>query len=66
VAKTAVADAVLFLTKIPVSQRSSLECLNSPKFWLSLAALCALNEEHPQSLSSSMFQNGASGRVMGI
>ncbi|ODN02467.1 E3 ubiquitin-protein ligase MYCBP2 [Orchesella cincta] len=63
VSKQAVADSVLYLTKIDSQNRNSTECLNSPQFWLALAALCVLHPEHSKLLSSPVFQNGSSGRA---
>ena len=61
--KPAIAEAVLYLTKIDVSGRSSEDCLISPKFWIALAALCVLHPDHSKLLSSPAFQNGGTGRV---
>lgn len=63
ISKQAIADSVLYLTKIDSQNRTSTECLNSPQFWLALSALCVLHPEHSKLLSSPVFQNGSSGRV---
>ncbi|CAG7827587.1 unnamed protein product [Allacma fusca] len=63
IAKPAIAEAVLYLTKIDAPGRSSEQCLISPKFWIALAALCVLHPDHSVMLSSPVFQNGGSGRA---
>lgn len=63
-AKSAIADAVLYLTRVAEKFRRAAECLNSPRFWISLAALSTLHSDHSKLLSSPVFMNGNSGRVI--
>lgn len=65
VTKAAIAEAVLALTKMDEGRRSSTMCLQTPSLWLALAALCLLQEEHVDRLSSAQWANprGAVNKV---
>ncbi|XP_046440285.1 E3 ubiquitin-protein ligase MYCBP2-like isoform X2 [Daphnia pulex] len=59
VTKAGIAEAVLALTKLDEDRRSSLDCLQTPSVWLTLAALCLLQDEHVERLSSTQWARGA-------
>ena len=65
VTKATIAEAVLTLTKLDEDRRSSADCLQSPSLWLTLAALCLLQDEHVDRLSSAQWANsrGAVNKV---
>ena len=65
VTKAAVADAVLSLTKLDEEDRTWSKCLQTPSLWLALAALCLLQDEHVDRLSSAQWANsrGAINKV---
>ena len=66
VTKAAIAEAVLALTKMDEERRNSAICLTTPSLWLALAALCLLQEEHVDRLSSAQWANprGAVSKVL--
>ncbi|KAJ8027887.1 E3 ubiquitin-protein ligase MYCBP2 [Holothuria leucospilota] len=53
ITKSAVAEAVLSLTRIPENVREPVKCLQESMLWLSLASLCVLEPEHVDRLSTS-------------
>jgi E3 ubiquitin-protein ligase MYCBP2 len=63
VTKAGIAEAVLALTKLDEDRRSSLDCLQTPSVWLTLAALCLLQDEHVERLSSTQWARGAVNKV---
>ncbi|XP_026474963.1 E3 ubiquitin-protein ligase highwire-like [Ctenocephalides felis] len=52
VTKSAIAQAILNLTRLDDKYRSPQACLKTPTLWLALGALCVLDEEHVEKLSS--------------
>ena len=52
ITKSAVAEAILNLTRIEEGHRDPSECLKNPVLWLSLASLCVLDKDHVDGLSS--------------
>ena len=65
ITKASIAEAVLTLTKLEEDQRSPSDCLQTPSLWLTLAALCLLQDEHVERLSSTQWANprGAVNKV---
>ena len=63
--KASIAEAVLTLTKLEEDHRSPSDCLQTPSLWLTLAALCLLQDEHVERLSSTQWANprGAVNKV---
>ena len=59
IAKSAVAEAVLNLTRLGADQRSPDEGIRSPAVWLAVAALCVLDRDHVEGLSSGDWGGGA-------
>lgn len=53
VTKSAIAENIINLTKLPDELRSPSECLKKPTLWLALASLTVLNQDHAEKLSSS-------------
>ncbi|PIK37591.1 putative E3 ubiquitin-protein ligase MYCBP2 [Apostichopus japonicus] len=53
VTKSAIAEVVLSLTRIPETVRKPVLCLQESTLWLSLASLCVLEPEHVDRLSTS-------------
>lgn len=53
VTKSAIAESIINLTKLPDELRSPSECLKTPTLWLAMASLTVLNQEHAEKLSSS-------------
>jgi E3 ubiquitin-protein ligase MYCBP2 len=49
--------------KLDEDRRSSLDCLQTPSVWLTLAALCLLQDEHVERLSSTQWARGAVNKV---
>ncbi len=52
ITKSAVAEAILNLTKLDEAHRDPGECLKHPVVWLALASLCVLDKDHVEGLSS--------------
>lgn len=46
VTKSAIAEAILNLTRLDDKQRTPQACLRTPTLWLALGALCVLDQEH--------------------
>ena len=65
VTKSAVALAVVNLSRLSSSSRSSDTCLQSPVIWLALASLCVLTNEHADRLSTGRWANVASSSAVG-
>ena len=64
VTKASIAEAVLALTKLlDEERRGSVDFLHSPSLWLTLAALCLLQDEHVERLSSTQWARGAVNKV---
>ena len=59
ITKSAVAEAILNLTRIEEAHRDPSECLKDPVLWLSLASLCVLDKDHVDSLSSGEWNGEA-------
>ncbi|KAK4016037.1 hypothetical protein OUZ56_031000 [Daphnia magna] len=59
VTKAGIAEAVLSLTKLEEDCRTPPDCLRTPSVWLTLAALCLLQDEHVERLSSTQWARGA-------
>jgi E3 ubiquitin-protein ligase MYCBP2 len=67
VTKASIAEAVLALTKLlDEERRGSVDFLHSPSLWLTLAALCLLQDEHVERLSSTQWARGAVNKVQSI
>lgn len=64
VTKASIAEAVLNLTKLDEERRGSIDCLKMPSLWLTLAALCLLQDEHVERLSSTQWSRGAVDKVL--
>ena len=65
VTKASIAEAVLALTKLlDEERRGSVDLLHSPSLWLTLAALCLLQDEHVERLSSTQWARGAVNKVI--
>jgi len=60
VTKCAVAGPIVSLSRLPSSSRSAELCLQSPVIWLALAALCVLNDEHVDRLSTGRWSSSSS------
>jgi E3 ubiquitin-protein ligase MYCBP2 len=60
ITKSAVAEAILNLTRIEEAHREPGECLKEPALWLALASLCVLDKDHVDGLSSGEWNGGAS------
>lgn len=60
ITKSAVAEAILNLTRLDEGHRDPTECLKYPVLWLALASLCVLDKDHVDGLSSGEW-NGAAG-----
>ena len=58
ITKSAVAEAILNLTRLDENHRDPQECLKDPVLWLSLASLCVLDKDHVDGLSSGEWNNG--------
>ncbi|XP_019855060.1 PREDICTED: E3 ubiquitin-protein ligase MYCBP2-like isoform X1 [Amphimedon queenslandica] len=54
-AKSAIGQAVLHLTKVNEEARNADPGMYSHTFWLCLAALCVIDEEHAEALSSGQW-----------
>jgi len=65
VTKASIAEAVLALTKLLDEERrgSGVDFLHTPSLWLTLAALCLLQDEHVERLSSTQWARGAVNKV---
>lgn len=63
VTKAGIAEAVLSLTKLEEDCRTPPDCLRTPSVWLTLAALCLLQDEHVERLSSTQWARGAVNKV---
>lgn len=63
VTKASIAEAVLSLTKVDEDRRGPTNCLQMPSLWLTLAALCLLQDEHVERLSSAQWAHGAINKV---
>lgn len=55
--KSAVAEAILNLTRIEEGARDPSDCLKDPVLWLALASLCVLDKDHVDGLSSGEWNN---------
>eukprot|EP00095_Tigriopus_kingsejongensis_P005847 maker-scaffold697_size109876-snap-gene-0.24 protein:Tk05847 transcript:maker-scaffold697_size109876-snap-gene-0.24-mRNA-1 annotation:"e3 ubiquitin-protein ligase mycbp2 isoform x1" len=55
ITKSAVAENILNLTRLPESHRESSECLKYPVIWLALASLCVLDKDHVEGLTSGEY-----------
>nr|XP_026691648.1 E3 ubiquitin-protein ligase MYCBP2 [Ciona intestinalis] len=53
VTKCAVSEAILPLTRLSEMERESEHCLATPTLWQALGALCALDHDHVDKLSSA-------------
>nr|CAB3264102.1 E3 ubiquitin-protein ligase MYCBP2 [Phallusia mammillata] len=51
--KCAVSESLLALTRLSDAEREADTCLNNPTLWRALAALCVLNHDHVEKLSSA-------------
>lgn len=60
VTKSAIAENIINLTKLPDELRSPSECLKTPTLWLAMASLTVLNQEHAEKLSSSSWMPASS------
>ena len=58
ITKSAVAEAILNLTRLDEGHRDPQECLKDPVLWLALASLCVLDKDHVDGLSSGEWNNG--------
>ena len=58
IAKSAVAEAVLNLTKLGADQRTPEEGIRCSSIWLAVAALCVLDKDHVEGLSSGDWGGG--------
>ena len=56
ITKSAVAEAILNLTKLEEGHRDPAECLKHPVIWLALSSLCVLDKDHVEALSSGIHQ----------
>lgn len=63
VTKAGIAEAVLGLTRLDEQRRKPPDCLQTPTLWLTLAALCLLEDEHVEKLSSTQWGRGATNKV---
>ncbi|XP_052124547.1 E3 ubiquitin-protein ligase MYCBP2-like [Frankliniella occidentalis] len=61
VTKGAIAESILNLTRLGETERAPTECLRTPTLWLALAALCVLDSDHVERLSSGEWR-GADGQ----
>ncbi|XP_041356631.1 E3 ubiquitin-protein ligase MYCBP2-like isoform X3 [Gigantopelta aegis] len=52
VTKAAIAESILNMTKLSEADRDSVSCVKIPTLWLGLAALCVLDQDHSERLSS--------------
>ena len=66
VTKASIAEAVLALTKLDEDRRRPTDCLQIPSLWLTLAALCLLQDEHVERLSSTTLYRGAVNKVRSL
>ena len=62
ITKSAVAEAILNLTRIDEGHREPTECLKYPVLWLALASLCVLDKDHVDGLSSGEYNEAAASR----
>ena len=62
ITKSAVAEAILNLTRIDEGHREPSECLKYPVLWLALASLCVLDKDHVDGLSSGEYNEAAASR----
>lgn len=50
------------LTRLGETERTPNECLRTPTLWLALAALCVLDSDHVERLSSGEWRGAADGQ----
>ena len=62
IAKSAVAEAVLNLTKLGADHRGPEEGIKCSSIWLAVAALCVLDKDHVEGLSSGEWGGGGAGQ----
>jgi len=65
VSKAAIAEPILALSRLSESLRTPSECLRTPTLWLTLAALCVINDEHVEKLSSGRWMSMGGVGLMG-
>ncbi len=65
VAKSAIAENIINLTRLDESRRDSAECMKHPVMWLALASLCVLDKDHVEGLSSGEWNGGAAAAAGG-
>ncbi len=58
IAKSAIAENILNLTRLDGRRRDSVECLKHPVIWLALASLCVLDKDHVEGLTSGEWGQG--------
>ncbi len=61
VAKSAIAENIVNLTRLDDSHREAAECMRHPVIWLALASLCVLDKDHVDGLSSGDWNKVAVG-----
>jgi len=61
IAKSAIAEAVLNLTRLGPDQRMPEEGIRCGTVWLAVAALCVLDRDHVEGLSSGEWGGGVGG-----
>ena len=61
VTKSAVAGAIVNLSRLSSSSRTVERCLESPVIWLALASLCVITDEHVHRLSTGRSASVAVG-----
>ena len=60
--KGAIAESILNLTRLGDTERTPNECLRTPTLWLALAALCVLDSDHVERLSSGEWRGATDGQ----
>jgi len=66
VTKCAIAGPIVNLSRLPADLRSADMCLRSPVIWLALAALCVLNDEHVDRLSTGRWAAAAGSSASSV
>ncbi|RZF32318.1 hypothetical protein LSTR_LSTR001782 [Laodelphax striatellus] len=59
VTKAAIAEGIVSVQRLSEDWRAPAECMRCPTLWLALAALCVLDREHVERLSSARWGVGA-------